>query len=140
MFALILIAAVIVQSASPAPVAGAQAPATSAQLPSSEAWPPAGVVAPGKGVSSPEVTRETKPKYTPKARAAGIQGAVEMEAVVLADGTVGAVRVVRSLDKQLGLDDEAVAAMKEWRFKPGKRDGVAVPVVVAVEMTFTLRK
>ena len=68
-----------------------------------------------------------------------IEGIVEMEAVVLTDGTVGEVRVVRSLDKQFGLDDAAVEALKKWRFTPARREGIAVPVLVTVEMTFTLR-
>ena len=61
-----------------------------------------------------------------------------MEAVVQTDGTVGEVRVVRSLDQKFGLDDEAVKAVKQWRFVPGQKDGVAVPVVVEIEMTFNV--
>jgi hypothetical protein len=38
-----------------------------------------------------------------------------------------------------GLDAAAVNAMKQWRFEPGKRDGIAIPVMVEVEMNFTLR-
>jgi TonB family protein len=63
-----------------------------------------------------------------------------MEAVVRADGTVGQVRVVRSLDKRYGQDDECVKALKQWQFMPGQKDGVAVPVVVEVEMTFSIGK
>jgi outer membrane biosynthesis protein TonB len=49
--------------------------------------------------------------------------------------------VVRSLDKQFGLDEAAIAALKEWRFKPGRtKDGTAVPVLINVELTFSLRK
>jgi len=43
------------------------------------------------------------------------------------------------LDTQHGLDDEAVKALKQWRFSPGTKDGKPVPVVVELEMTFTLR-
>ncbi len=74
-----------------------------------------------------------------RAREAKIQGVIGMEVVVETDGTVGEVRVTRSLDKMLGLDDEAVRTVKKWRFEPAKKDGVAVPVVVEIEMTFTLR-
>jgi protein TonB len=62
-----------------------------------------------------------------------------MEAVVQTDGTVAEVRVVRSLDKKFGLDEEAVKTLKQWRFEPGKKGGVAVPVLIEVEMTFTVR-
>jgi len=52
-----------------------------------------------------------------------------LEAVVRTDGTVGEVRVVRSLDKKFGMDEEAVKTLKQWRCAPGKKDGVAVPVL-----------
>jgi protein TonB len=94
----------------------------------------------GKGVIAPVVIKEEKPRYAQAAMDAGIQGDVTLEAVVLTDGTVGEVRVARSLDRALGLDDAAVAAMKKWRFTPGQRDGVRVPVLVEVEMTFRVRK
>jgi protein TonB len=64
---------------------------------------------------------------------------VQLECVVLPDGTVGDVRVVEPLDQTYGLDDEAISAAKQWRFKPGTKGGKPVPVVVTLEMTFTLR-
>jgi TonB family protein len=67
-----------------------------------------------------------------------VQGLVELEFVVLADGAVGDVKVVKSLHP--GLDQEAVKAVKQWRFKPGTKDGQPVAVLVAAEMTFTLGK
>ncbi|CAN5884367.1 hypothetical protein BH18ACI5_BH18ACI5_26710 [soil metagenome] len=140
MIAAVLVAALIAQAGTSARVVAAQAPTASEQVASKERWPPAGVSRVGTGIISPELLKEAKPLYTAAAMEAKIQGAVEMEAVVHADGTVGEVRVVRSLDKQFGLDEAAVAAMKKWHFRPGKRDGVAVPVMVAVEMTFTVRK
>jgi TonB family protein len=104
-------------------------------------WPPAGVSRiGGAGVTPPRLVKETKPTYTRDAMRARIEGAVVMEVVVQADGTVGDVRVVRSLDKELGLDDQAVKAVKQWRFDAGRRDGKPVPVLVEIEMTFTLRK
>ena len=71
---------------------------------------------------------------------AKIQGNVQLEAVVQTDGTIGEVRVTRSLDREFGMDDEAVTCLKKWLFTPGVKDGVAVPVLVEVEMTFALRK
>jgi TonB family protein len=68
-----------------------------------------------------------------------VQGIVEVEAVVLPDGTVGQVQIVRSLDERYGLDQKAVEAVKRWRFRPGLRMGKPVPVLVNIEMTFTLR-
>jgi protein TonB len=91
------------------------------------------------GVTPPSVVKDVKPVYTKEAMDAGIQGQVELEAVVRADGTVGEVTIVKSLDRKYGLDDQAVIAMKQWLFEPGKKDGKAVPVVITVEMTFTLK-
>jgi TonB family protein len=98
-----------------------------------------GVYREGNGVTSPTLIREFKPNYTSEAMRARIQGVVTMEAVVMPDGSVGDVHIVRSLDQQFGLDKEAVATIKKWRFKPGMRLGQPVPVLIVVEMSFTLR-
>lgn len=91
------------------------------------------------GIVLPKLVTETKPRYTPEALKARIQGAVLMEAVVEPNGRVGAVDVIKSLDTRHGLDAEAVKALKQWTFKPGTKDGKPVPVRVEIEMTFTLR-
>ncbi|HXW08735.1 MAG TPA: energy transducer TonB [Vicinamibacterales bacterium] len=126
--------------APPALQAGAagQPPASTGQA--DKPWPPVGVLEPGPDVKSPRVVREQHPGYTAAAMRARIQGAVRMEAVIEKDGSVGEVRVTQSLDREHGLDDGAVKALRNWRFEPGTKDGAAVPVLVVVEMTFTLRK
>jgi TonB family protein len=102
--------------------------------------PPDGTFRAGQtGVRMPRVVREVKPQYTPDAMRAKIEGRVIVECVVQPDGTVGEVRVVRSLDAVFGLDDEAVKAAKQWRFLPGMKDDLAVPVRVTIELFFTLR-
>jgi periplasmic protein TonB len=98
-----------------------------------------GVYTPGQGVVAPRVVKEVKPQYTNEAKAAGIQGLVGLDVVVLEDGSVGDVKVTKSLDTVHGLDEQAVKAIKQWVFDPGKKDGKAVPVRVSVEMTFTLK-
>ena len=98
-----------------------------------------GVYREGNGVTSPRVIREVKPSYTGEAMRARIQGLVTMEAVVLPDGSVGNVQVTKSLDQQFGLDKEAIKTVKQWRFEPGRRLGQPVPVLIVIEMTFTLR-
>jgi len=97
------------------------------------------VYPPGNGVTLPSVVKEVRPEYTQAAKAAQIQGTVLLQSVVLADGTIGDVSVTRSLDSKLGLDEEAVKAMKQWQFKPGTKDGKPVAVRVQVESTFTLK-
>jgi TonB family protein len=93
----------------------------------------------GDDITLPKLVYEVKPVYTDEAKHAQIQGGVTLEAVVLENGTVGDVQVIRSLDAVHGLDKEAVKALKQWRFEPGKKDGKPVPVRVEVEMTFTLK-
>ena len=100
-----------------------------------------GAYRPGNGVSLPRVLREVKPRYTAEAMRAKVQGTVLLECIVQPDGTVGPVRIVRSLDSTFGLDEEAIKAAKEWRFAPGiqAQTGQAVPVIITIELTFTLR-
>jgi TonB family protein len=86
----------------------------------------------------PVLIKEVKPDYTDAAKARKVQGTVEMAVLVQADGTPGAdVRIIRTLDPDL--DQQAIKAVREWRFKPGTKDGQPVPVEVNIEMTFTLR-
>jgi protein TonB len=87
----------------------------------------------------PVPTYQERPQYTEAAMAARIEGNVLLEAVVSADGAVGDVTVVKSLDAQYGLDQQAVEALKHWQWKPGTRDGEPSPVAVQVQMTFTLK-
>ena len=92
---------------------------------------------PGNGVTTPVLIREVKPAYPKAAMDRKVQGVVEVKAVVLADGTVGDVTVKKSLDPDL--DAEAIRAAKQWKFKPGTKDGEPVPVEVSIELSFTLR-
>ena len=98
-----------------------------------------GAYRPGNGVTSPVLVREVKPNYTADAMRAKIQGVVWLEAVVMQDGSVGQVRVTRSLDPTFGLDQEAERTVKKWVFRPGTRLGQPVPVLIEIEMSFTLR-
>ncbi len=98
-----------------------------------------GAYRPGSGVTSPQLLTQVKPQYTTEAMRAKIQGKVWLEVVVMPDGRPGDIRVVRSLDRTFGLDEEAIKAMRQWRFRPGMRQGQNVAVAVTVEMEFTLR-
>lgn len=98
-----------------------------------------GAYRPGNGVTLPRVLHEERPQYTSDAMRAKVQGSVVLECIVRPDGSVGDVQVVRSLDPNFGLDQQAVAAAKKWHFAPGTRMGEPVPVLVTIELTFTLR-
>ncbi len=93
----------------------------------------------GNGVSTPVPTYQPKPKYTADAMRAKVQGTVAMSAVVLPDGTVTDIRVVRSLDQSFGLDEEAKKTAAQWRFRPGLLKGEPVAVRILIELDFNLR-
>ena len=98
------------------------------------------VYTPGNGITLPKVVSEVKPAYTREAMKQKIQGSVWMLAVVLESGDVGDVQISKSLDAEYGLDQEAIKAAKQWKFKPATREGKPVAVEVTFEMTFTLKK
>jgi TonB family protein len=104
------------------------------------ATPPLGMFRQGEGVTLPRLLRDVRPQYTSDAMRERIEGTVLVEAVVGRDGAVGEVTIIRSLDRSYGLDDQAVKCAKQWQFMPGMRLGAAVPVVITIELTFTLRK
>jgi len=94
---------------------------------------------PGNGVLPPRLRLKVDPQYSADAMRAKIQGMVVVSAVVLPDGTVTDVRVIRSLDRSFGLDMKAIEAARQWRFFPGTRQGEPVPVLVNIELEFNLR-
>jgi TonB family protein len=92
---------------------------------------------PGSGIEPPRLLREVKADYTDEARRRGITGDVVLEIVVRRDGTVGDVTLLQGLGS--GLDQRAIAAVRQWRFAPARRRGEPVDVIVEVAVEFTLR-
>lgn len=88
------------------------------------------------GMAWPRVVREIMPRYTQDAMRAKIQGTVEMDAVVLGDGTIGAARVTKGLG--YGLDEAALAAARLWLFDPGKLNDQPVATKVVLQLEFRL--
>ncbi len=97
-----------------------------------------GVYRPGGGATPPTLLLEVRPSYSSEAMRLKIQGSVLLEAVVQRDGTTRDIRVIRSLDP-LGLDLQAVLAVEQWRFNPGRRGGEPVDVLVTIVLDFRLR-
>jgi TonB family protein len=67
-----------------------------------------------------------------------LQGTVVLSLVVSDQGRPQNLKVVRSLG--LGLDERAIEAVEQWRFKPGMKDGEPVPVMATIEVNFRLRR
>jgi protein TonB len=66
-----------------------------------------------------------------------IQGVVALEVVISREGIPTAIRVTRSLDP--GLDGQAIAAARQWRFVPGRVGDTPVEVLVTILLDFNIR-
>ena len=91
----------------------------------------------GGGVSEPKILESVQPRFPPEARGPGAGGTVEMEAVVRQDGSVEVQSIISS--ESSAFAEAAVAAIEQWRFSPGMRDGEPVDVVMDVVVTFNSR-
>jgi TonB family protein len=86
------------------------------------------------GVSEPTLIYSIDPEFSDEARKARYQGAVLVGLTVGADGLPKNPKVLRALG--MGLDEKAIEAVKQYRFKPATKDGKPVPVQIAIEVTF----
>ena len=93
-----------------------------------------GVYRPGGGVTAPRLLGRVAHRYTDDALERRIQGAVWLELVVDRAGHPADIRVVRPLDP--GLDEEAINAVRQWRFAPGTLAGSSVDVQVVIVVEF----
>lgn len=86
--------------------------------------------------TAPKALYTQVPEYTKKARKKKLQGTVLLEGTVGTDGRTHDIRVLQPLD--FGLSEQAVKAFQAWKFEPGTRDGRPVPVLVQIEISFSL--
>jgi TonB family protein len=96
----------------------------------------AGVYRIGGDVSPPSLLQKVEPEYSDEARAAKLTGTVALSIEIGPDGLARNARVLRELG--LGLDENAIDAIGQWRFKPGVKDGQPVTVVATVEVNWRL--
>jgi protein TonB len=90
----------------------------------------------GGGVSAPRTLYAPDPEYSEEARRAKFQGSVLLALIVGPDGNPRDLHIMRSLG--LGLDENALDAVRTWRFEPARKDGVPVAVQISVEVNFRL--
>jgi TonB family protein len=95
-----------------------------------------GVFRVGGGVTAPALLFKKEPEYSEEARKAKYQGTVLLYIEVDPNGRATNIRVQRSLG--LGLDEKAIEAVKQWKFKPGYKDGKPVTVAATIEVNFRL--
>ena len=87
-------------------------------------------------MAPPKATYAPDPQYSEKARQAGYEGTVVLWLVVDANGLPQEIKVQHSLG--MGLDEEAIKAVRQWRFQPALKDGKPIPVMVNVQVNFRL--
>jgi TonB family protein len=90
----------------------------------------------GGKVWPPDVLKSVEAPYTLEARKARINGYCLVSVIVDAHGMPQNPRVAKSLDP--GLDQNALFAVKHYRFKPALKNGSPVPVMITVEVNFRL--
>jgi len=84
----------------------------------------------------PRAIYDPPPQFSEHARQAKMQGIVILTLVVDEKGMPQHVRVTRPLGG--GLDEQAVACVKQWRFNPSEKEGEPVAAEIAVEVNFHL--
>jgi TonB family protein len=90
----------------------------------------------GGGVSAPRLVSKREPHFTRAASVLRVTGTVVLLAVIDVDGSAHNIQLERGLG--YGLDEAAAAALSQWRFEPGQRDGAPVPVLATIEVNFRL--
>lgn len=88
-------------------------------------------------ITPPRLSEVASPLYTPEARKKKIEGAVTLAIVVNQKGDVVDAKVIKGLG--YGLDENAVVAVKEWKYKPAEKDGEPIAVKMEVTLDFFLR-
>jgi TonB family protein len=90
----------------------------------------------GNGVTPPALTYSVDAEFTQKAKQAKYQGVSVVRCVVDTHGMPQHVHTVRKL--KMGLDEKAIEAVRQYRFKPGTLDGKPVSVAITIEVNFHL--
>jgi TonB family protein len=88
------------------------------------------------GVTPPQVTYQTEPEFSERARKRKISGTVDLSCVVDQFGKVREIKVEQSADP--ALDKNAIAAVSQWKFQPATKDGQSVAVQMNVQVSFRL--
>ena len=96
------------------------------------------LVAPNGGMTPPIAIQSTRPAYSRQAWEHQIEGVVTVLAEFDSDGNMRVLRIVKGLG--FGLDENAIAALQQWRFAPAYRNGRSVSVIANVDVVFSMRQ
>ncbi|HEX8252535.1 MAG TPA: energy transducer TonB [Thermoanaerobaculia bacterium] len=86
-------------------------------------------------VTAPKIKRRVEPRYPPGARAFGVTGALQVEVIIETDGRVTGPTIVKPLPAPT-MSYVVLDAIRQWRFEPGKADGVAKPVIFKLTVNY----
>jgi TonB family protein len=95
-----------------------------------------GLMSVGGGVSAPQVIHAVEPEFTENARTANFQGTVAIQLIVDSQGNAQNVTVLHHLG--MGLDEKAIAAVKQYKFHPAMYQGHPVAVQMVIDVDFHL--
>ena len=90
----------------------------------------------GGQLKPPQLIKRVEPEYPPLAVAAKVHGVVILETTVNEDGAVTDVRLLRSVHPLL--DREAERVLRQWRYSPVVLNGIPVPFILTVTLSFSL--
>jgi TonB family protein len=85
-------------------------------------------------VAAPEVVSKSDPAYPGELIQDGVQGTVILRAIIRADGSVGDISVVQSLNPRL--DQNAMQALSRWLFRPALKNGQAIDLEAVITVPF----
>jgi TonB family protein len=85
-------------------------------------------------LSGPVAVFKVDPKYPPETIKENIEGEVVLYAIIRANGSVDSIQLMRTLDPRL--DQNAIQALAQWKFRPARRDGAPVDIEAVVHIPF----
>ncbi|HEX5230253.1 MAG TPA: TonB family protein [Bryobacteraceae bacterium] len=88
------------------------------------------------GVKPPTIIRKVEPQYSREARLVRLQGTVLLNVIIVPSGRATDFKILKSVG--LGLDESAIAAVGQWQFRPGTKDGQPVNVLAKIEVNFRM--
>jgi TonB family protein len=90
----------------------------------------------GGEVKAPKIIHYVEPDFSPSSQEAYVEGVVRLSAIVNTEGLPTELKIINGLNSEE--DQTAMEALKQWRFKPGTKNGQAVRVKITVEINFHL--
>jgi protein TonB len=125
----------------PAPIVAeppAPEPAPAPAAPAAPVVQVGDLVGPGPGVIPPGLVNRPSPAYPPMAKMQRVEGTVSVEVLVDENGAVRDTRFVKRVPQNVGLNEAAMAAAQQAKFRPATKSGVRVKMWYTLTFPFKL--